>query len=99
MVGVDLSAAMAPGVYVLRNRGRVVFVGGGRRPLDRLYAHANWRRGQPIPSWLPCPPMTFDSIELFPCTVDDLNNAVALKRMELCWTPAMGTVRKALAYG
>ena len=86
-LGIDLTAALSPGVYVLRHRGRVVFVGGGRNPLARIYAHSTWRRGTPIPSWLPCAPTPFDAVELFPCTVDDLANSVAIKRMELSWSP------------
>lgn len=87
MEGVEITAALRPGVYVLRARGRVVFVGGGRRPLDRIYAHANWRRGDRVPSWLPCAPVPFDAVEIFPCTVDNLASAVEIKRMELNWFP------------
>lgn len=87
-MGIDLTSALSPAVYVLRYRGRVVFVGGGRQPLARIYAHSTYRRGDRVPSWLPCAPTPFDSIELFPCTVDTLTNAVAIKRMELDWTPA-----------
>lgn len=82
---VDVSAIIAPGVYILRLRGRVVFVGAAKKPLVRLYAHANWRRGEPAPSWLPTKPIAFDSVEIRSCRVEELDARLAMARAELGW--------------
>lgn len=83
---IDVSAARRPGVYVLRNRGRVVWVGAARNPLRRLYAHDVHRRGDRIPG-LPSAPVVFDSIEIHPCTVDDLDAEHYRICTELAWAP------------
>jgi hypothetical protein len=68
----DASAILKPAVYILRLRGRVVFIGAAAKPVVRLYAHAAQRRGAPAPAWLPVRPIEFDDIELIPCRVEDL---------------------------
>ena len=83
----DVSAILAPGVYILRLRGRVVFVGAAKRPLVRLYAHANWRRWEPAPAWLPTKPLAFDSIEIRPCHIDALATELERVTAELGWVP------------
>lgn len=84
----DVSAILAPGVYILRKEGRVVFIGAAKRPLVRLYAHANWRRGEPAPAWLPTKPVAFDSIEIRPCHVDALPAKLDEVIAELGWVPS-----------
>ena len=83
----DLSPIISPGVYILRNRGRVVFVGAGRSPLARIYAHSTQRRGAATASYLPARPVIFDSIEIRPCTVDALAATYAEVCAELLWSP------------
>ena len=81
----DITAIISPGVYILRQRGRVVFVGAARFPLARIYAHSSYRRGNPAPKWLPTRPVSFDVVELRPCRVEDLFTALADTCLELGW--------------
>lgn len=83
----DCSAILTPGVYILRARGRVVFVGAGRNPLARVYAHANQRRGTQAAAYLPLAPISFDAVELRPCRVDQLAATYAEVVAELAWSP------------
>ena len=85
----DLSAILMPGVYILRHRGRVVFVGAGRNPLARINAHANQRRGKPLAAFLPIRPITFDAVELRPARVDLLAETLAQTCTELEWSPSV----------
>jgi hypothetical protein len=81
-----------PGVYILRNHGRVVFVGAGRHPLTRIYAHANQRRGDKLAAFLPIRPIAFDAVELRPARVDQLAATYASVCEELDWSqPALST--------
>lgn len=89
---IDITAAVRPGVYILRERGRVVFVGAGTKPLVRLYAHLTRRRGEPAPAWLPLKPIAFDSIELRPCLIDQLPAHYAAVCEELSWSPPVSKV-------
>lgn len=86
----DVSAILSPAVYILRQRGAVVFIGAGRNPLARIYAHSNHRRGAPSAAWLPLRPITFDTVELRPCTVDTLAAAYNTTCTELAWVPSHG---------
>ncbi len=94
-MGQDISAITMPGVYILRARGRVVFIGAGRNPLARIYAHSTHRRGEPSPAWLPLRPITFDAVELRSCRVEELAGAYASATEELNWSPP---VTRALAH-
>jgi len=85
-MGIDVSAILKPAVYILRNRGAVVWVGAARVPLVRLYGHQTYRRGKPVPSWHPGKPMEFDAVELRPCLVDELEKALDEVREELGWS-------------
>jgi hypothetical protein len=86
----DISAILSPAVYILRRAGVVVFIGAGRNPLARIYAHANHRRGGPSAAWLPLRPIAFDTVELRPCTVDTLAAAYNTTCTELAWVPTHG---------
>ena len=98
---IDASALLRPGGYILRRSGRVVWVGAAKVPLTRLHGHNDHRRGEPAPSWLPWKPIAFDSIELRPCLIDELDRNLTETRLELGWSePARRNVidwRKALA--
>ena len=91
----DVSAVLMPGVYILRAHGRVVFIGAGRNPLARIYAHANQRRGPAPAAFLPVRPITFDAVELRPCRVDLLAETYAEACGELAWSPPATQTRTA----
>ena len=93
----DVSAILMPGVYILRHRGRVVFVGAGHNPLARVAAHANQRRGQPLAKFLPIRPVTFDAVELRPARVDQLAATYTSVCSELNWS--LPTQLQAVANG
>ena len=82
----DASAILSPAVYILRHRARVVFIGAGRNPLARVYAHNTQTRGTPGAAFLPARPMTFDAVELRPCTVDALTTTYRATCLELGWS-------------
>ena len=93
----DVSAVLLPAVYILRHRGKVVFVGAGKNPLARINAHANQRRGQPLAAFLPIRPITFDAVELRPARVDQLAATYHSVCSELNWSPP--TQLRAVANG
>ena len=70
---IDATAVLRSGVYVLRLRGRVVFVGQGKVVLAKVYAHRAQRRGSPAPAWLPARPIEFDEVFIKTCRVDQLD--------------------------
>lgn len=78
---------LRPAVYVLRLRGSVVWIGAARKPLVRIYAHAVQRRGDILADFLPARPVEFDSIELIPCRVENLEREQRRVREELGWAP------------
>lgn len=100
-LGIDVSALLRPGVYILRRSGQVVWIGAAKVPLTRIHGHNDHRRGEPAPSWLPWKPVKFDSVELRPCLIDDLAAKLDEVRAELRWSePVRHNVidwRKALA--
>lgn len=83
---IDVTAVLRPGVYILRRGGVVVWIGAARVPLTRLHGHNDHRRGEPAPSWLPWKPIAFDSVELRPCLIDELDRRLAETRLELGWS-------------
>ena len=83
----DASAILMPAVYILRHRGRVVFIGAGKNPLARIYAHSNQRRGEPLARFLPLRPILFDAVELRPARVDQLAVTYSAACQELSWSP------------
>lgn len=84
----DASAILMPAVYILRHRGRVVFIGAGKNPLARIYAHSNQRRGEQLAKFLPLRPIVFDAIELRSARVDQLAATYSAACEELSWSPA-----------
>lgn len=87
----DVTAILRPGVYILRNQRRVVFVGAGKLPLARVYAHAAFRRGDTAPSWFPIHQIAFDAEGLRPCRVEELGATLASVQAEVGWSPPTQT--------
>lgn len=81
---VDLSKALRSGVYVLRLRGRVVWVGRAKHLLAKLHGHAAQKRG-PALAWLPAQPIEFDSCAARTCRVDQLDEVYQEVCREVGW--------------
>lgn len=70
---IDISAALRGGVYLLKHRGVVVYVGKAKVMLTRIYSHRKvWgdRRQRPanrdLPEWFPIKGIIFDSVSVLP---------------------------------
>lgn len=69
----DCSQMMRGGVYLLKHRGEIVYVGKAKCFLSRIYSHKSmWskvRKGEKIPSWVKdmCKGVIFDGVYLRPC--------------------------------
>lgn len=66
---IDLSPALRHGVYLLKLRGRVVFVGRGKVPLELIAGHRSLA-GKATAYWLPFRGITFDEVLLRPSHPD-----------------------------
>lgn len=75
---VDVSGLLRCGVYVLRYRGSVVYIGKARQILARVYQHRDlWAQARKtrLPSFLAKKGVLFDEVFIKPCSpdrVDDL---------------------------
>ena len=69
MTGVDVSAILKPGVYLLRANGVVVYIAKSKCPLAHIAAHRSLARKH-TPSWLPLKGIVFDSVEVIPSHPD-----------------------------
>lgn len=58
---VDVTEILRCGVYVLRNRGTVVYVGQSKAMLTRVYTHRNLARKK-APPWLKTAGVVFDEV-------------------------------------
>lgn len=88
-IGVDISTALKGGVYVLRNRGKVIYVGKAKVMLMKIMAHREGARKGVAP-WSPVPGIVFDSVEVFPEHPDRVNALHAKLLAEL--NPEYSTV-------
>lgn len=83
--GLDLSAVLQSGVYILLHKGRIVYVGKSRMVLKRLYAHRNlWerkRRGLRRPGYTKINGVPFDKVMFHPCRYEELD-ALELKLIQ-----------------
>ena len=86
-LSIDVTAVLRPGVYILRDGSKVVWVGAAKSPAARIHAHLAQGRGAKVRAGLPKHPVTFDSIELRPCLVDDLSRNLTAVAVELRWCP------------
>lgn len=68
------------GVYILRNYGKVVWVGQGLCALAKIYAHLT---NKGITS--PFHRLAFDSAQVIPCRVDQLDELHRRTCIELNW--------------
>ena len=70
---IDCSQMMRGGVYLLKHRGEIVYVGKAKCFLSRIYSHRSmWskaRSGAKVAHWLTdiCKGLIFDGIYLRPC--------------------------------
>ncbi len=73
---IDISAALASGVYLLEHRGRVVYVGKAKGMIDMITGHRRLARkpGQP---WNPVPGIVFDRALVQPCHPDRVDALLA----------------------
>lgn len=66
MDSVDCSKLLGPGVYILRCRGKVTFIGKAEiSMLAWVHAHAANKKDEYFPPM--AKPVRFDSIEVYPC--------------------------------
>lgn len=70
---IDISAALRGGIYILRHRGAIVYIGKAKVMLTRIYSHRKaWgdRRQRPanreLPEWFPIKGIMFDSVSVLP---------------------------------
>lgn len=73
---IDLTSALRYGVYVLKLRGAVVFVGHGRVPLELVAGHRSLDRKITAP-WMPFRGIHFDEALLRPSHPDRARAEVA----------------------
>ena len=70
----NITDALKPGVYILRNRGAVAYIGKAKCLLSAIATMRNmW--GRPAAAASPLPHVHFDSIAIIPC---DLTRASAM---------------------
>jgi hypothetical protein len=77
----DVSPILRAGVYVLRNYGRVVYVGRARRVIAAVNLHMSRPKGSG--TWT----LEFDSVEVRSCLIDHLNRVWAETCEEVGWRP------------
>lgn len=63
----DISDVLKPGVFLLWNRGRVVYVGKARCLLVALAVQIMRNRNPALPDWFPIKPIHFDKLEIAAC--------------------------------
>lgn len=66
---IDLTPALRYSVYMLRLHGRVVFIGHGRVPLERIAQHRMLERQVTAP-WMPFRGVRFDEVLIRPSHPD-----------------------------
>lgn len=91
------SLHLGPGVYILRDFSRVVWVGSAPQVVLRVAAHLSHRRGDPRLPGLPLAPVRFDRVEVRPCLIEELATRLAATRAELRWSepaPPRATIRR-----
>lgn len=72
---IDVSAMLGPGVYALRAKGVVIYIGQAKRLYSRVYAHRyNWAAKQKgrNQDWLGIRGFAFDEVLVFPCPLHRL---------------------------
>lgn len=71
----DMTQILGAGAYVLSRRSAVVYIGRTKSLLARLHAHRRARAGH-LPRVLAglAPGISFDSVQIIPCRVDELDS-------------------------
>jgi hypothetical protein len=80
---IDAGAVLGSGVYVLRNYGRVVFVGKAKCIAAKVYGHMAKKQSQVE---LFFRRMEFDGVEIRKCRVDQLDEVWCDVCLELGWS-------------
>lgn len=75
----NAKAVLSSGVYVLRNYGRVVWVGKAKNVAAKVYGHL----AKPAKAFQR--PMEFDDLDIRPCRVDQLDEVWEATCEELGW--------------
>lgn len=75
---VDISAALRSGVYLLKYRGAVVYVGKAKVMLTRVYSHRRaWadkrQKARDLPEWFPIKGILFDEVQILPVPIERLD--------------------------
>ena len=65
----DISVILRPGVFLLWNHGRVVYIGKAKCLLAGIAIYRTLNRAN-LPSWVPLHRIVFDKVEIVPCSVD-----------------------------
>lgn len=66
-LGIDVSALLRPGVFLLGLRRHWVYIGRARCILAALTNHVIRNRAKVVSDWLPIRAIAFDTIEIIPC--------------------------------
>lgn len=73
---IDVSSVLRCGIYALARQGTIVYIGQGKKPVQRIEAHRSmWGRRQKAPAWLTdmVKGMLFDAVYVLPCRIEDLD--------------------------
>lgn len=73
---IDVSEVLKAGVYVLRLRGKVMFVGWAKSMIGMVNAH-QYNRARYTPVWDPIVGVQFDSASVIPCGPDRAKSILA----------------------
>jgi hypothetical protein len=80
-----LEVPIRAGVYVLRNFGKVVWVGKGKCALAKVYAHMANRGAEDVPTKSLFQRLIFDSVQIRVCRVDQLDETFREVCVEVGW--------------
>lgn len=73
---VDISDILRPGVFLLHNHGRIVYIGKAKCLLAGIAVYRAINRAK-LPSWVTLHRIQFDRVEIIPC---DTTRAIELQR-------------------
>ena len=68
---INITDSLKGGVYILKHKGKIVYIGQSKCMLPRVYAHRSLSRrapGSDVPKWLPIKGIQFDEILILPCS-------------------------------
>lgn len=80
--GVDGTALLGPGVYVLWRAGKVVHIAWAKGMLQRVAQHKELVN-QRVPSWFPIRPINYSQCAFWPCAEDRAGQVLEQVRREV----------------